>query len=96
MTYTISAEQSAELAEQWLRKTKGLNLKAAGPGILTLGDPNSHFNKTDVWGVFFNIDEPGLRCTSLDHMILYVDAETGEVWQFYPFNVVADDEDDEE
>jgi hypothetical protein len=29
-------------------------------------------------------------------MILYVDAETGEVWQFYPFNVVADDEDDGE
>jgi hypothetical protein len=92
----ISANQAVELAERWLSKTRSVNLKAKGPASLWLAREHPDLYEQDTWSVYFEIDAPGLRTTSLDHMILHVDDETGEVWQFYPFNVVADDEDDEE
>jgi hypothetical protein len=96
MEYKINAQQAAQIAEQWLKDTRGVDLRADGPGILKLGDPDNPFNKTDSWVVFFEFDEPGLRHTSLDHMILKVDAQTGEVRQTHPYiDIDPGDEDDD-
>jgi hypothetical protein len=90
----LTKETAIALAEEYI-KERGGNLKAKAAVFLPSGSPGNSGERSE-WSVYFEIDDPQLAATSLDHVILSVRDDTREVWQFYPFNVVADDEDDGE
>jgi hypothetical protein len=80
----VSSERAIELAEKWLKEKRDIVLKAKGPASLLRAKEYPDLYERDTWSVYFELEDPGLRTTSLDHMFLDVDAETGKVRQMHP------------